>query len=654
MKLKLILLFIYCLPLFVFSQESISKFNITIDSILQDLDNIKTDKERVYHLTGTAGKNSYVAETKRLLDKAIEIAEESNEEVLLAQSHFTLANYFYFNSKRDSALFYNNKAEDFLKTGTYPFLKAKILNFQGSILAKQGNIIKGISKLLESKKLMSKIDTTSFSEQEKFQYKGQNLVLNNSLANFYNQMGDFKTALLFYDEAYNTALQNGSVMYAGVIMSNKGDLLLNFNKLPEAIEALELGKKLKIEGNAHPRLVANSNLNIGKAYSKSGDYKKGLLFLNKAHDHYISNNLDSRLSLLLNERGILLLKQKHYSKAKVDCETSKRLANDQSDLETYMYACKCLYEADKNLNLFEASLKNHEDYLIAKDSLFNEKNVKKQTQLEMQFNFDKEQEAQKLEAEKKEKERKIYLFVAIAGTVVALLLMFLYYKNKSKNKQLATQKVLLEKTVGEKNILLKETHHRVKNSFQIVSGLLFLQASNIKDKAASKALKETQNRINSMAVLHQKLYKQDHTSGIDCKDYITALVVDIFSSYSLPNIEKKLSIEPIIMDIEIVTSLGLIINELVTNSLKYAFPENIDTINYIEITLHKKQNDIFLEVIDNGIGFLNTQSKKDSLGLSLVKDLTQKINGKINFGVLQNVHPKGSKVTIVLNEKDII
>ena len=339
--------------------------------------------------------------------------------------------------------------------------------------------------------------------------------------------------------------------------------------------------------------------------------------------------------------------------AKNDCEQSKKLAEEQSDLKSYRNSCDCLYKAYKELNLFEKSLENHELYLNTKDSLFSEKNIKKQTQLEMQYAFKEEQELQKLEAEKNEKQRKLYLSFAIIGLIVASLLTFLYSKNRSKSKLLATQKQLLEKTVGEKNMLLKETHHRVKNSFQIVSGLLFLQSSTIKDKAASKALKETQNRINSMAVLHQKLYKQDHTSGIDCKDYITALIADILSSYSLPNIEKKLTVEPIIMDIEVVTSLGLIINELVTNSLKYAFSDTTSN-NLIEIKLQKQEDNIVLEVNDNGIGFSEDREKKDTLGLSLVRDLSEKINGKISFGPVQDLHPKGTKVVIVLNENDIL
>ncbi|MEW4923620.1 histidine kinase dimerization/phosphoacceptor domain -containing protein [Algibacter sp. 2305UL17-15] len=653
MKLYAILILAFCFPLFISSQQDSNKLIKIVDSLLQNVENWETDRERISNLTGFAGKYRYVSGTKKLLDKAIEISKRSNEEELLAQSYYSLGNYYYFNSKLDSALFYNTKAYDYLKSKDFLFLKAKILNSKGTIYRKKGNVTVAIATMLASKNLMETIDTLAFTDAEKFQFKGQNLVLNNSLANFYNQMEDYETALTYYDEAHNMALKIGATVNAGVIMSNKGESLLNSGNIKEAIKVLEQGKRLKIEGNAHPRLIANSDLNLGLAFSKQGNYEKALMFLNHAHDYYSANKLDDRLALALNYRGQLFLKQGQYVKAKENCEKAKQITREQSDLEAYMEACKCLYEANKNLNLFEASLSNHEAYLKAKDSLFNEKNVKKQTQLEMQYMFDKEQELQKLEADKNEKQRKLYLSIAILGVIVASSLTFLYSKNRSKSKLLATQKQLLEKTVGEKNMLLKETHHRVKNSFQIVSGLLFLQASTIKDKTASKALKETQNRINSMAVLHQKLYKQDHTSGIDCRDYITALITDILSSYSIPNIEKKLTVEPIIMDIEVVTSLGLIINEMVTNSLKYAFTENMAH-KYIEIKLQRKNGNIILEVVDNGIGISENEDKKDTLGLSLVKDLTKKINAEISFESLRSTVPKGTKVVIVLNEKDIL
>ncbi len=644
--------FLLLFSLCSFAQQQSSELSFKVDSLLLNIDNIPTTQEQVSNLTGFAGKYRYVKETKALIDKAIDISDALHQNDLLAQSYYSLGNYYYFNSELDSSLFYNTKASNYLNNEDFLFLKAKILNSRGTVLRKKGNVIDAISTLLESKEIMAKVDTLHFSDDKKTQFKGQNLVLNNSIANFYNQMEEYETALQYYDDAYDAALKLDATVNAGVILSNKGESLLNFNRLEDAVQTLIKGKQLKIKGAAHPRLIANSDLNIGYAYLKQKNFAEAETFLNAAHDYFTNNNLENRLMLALNYRGELFQEQGKFIEAKTDCELAKTIAQKQNDLEAFMNACKCLYEVNKDLNLFELSLVNHEAYIKAKDSLFNEKNIKKQTQLEMQYAFDKKQEVQRLEAEKKERQRKLFLYVAIFGLLIAALLTYLYQKNKNKSKLLATQKALLEKTVGEKNMLLKETHHRVKNSFQIVSGLLFLQSANIKNEAASKALKETQNRINSMAVLHQKLYKQDHTTGIDCKDYITALMTDIFSSYSIPNIEKKLEIEPIIMDIEVVTSLGLMINELVTNSLKYAFSEN-QTYCYIEITLKKHKDEVILEVIDNGIG-LPEDTTKDTLGLSLVKDLAQKISATISFQSLQETAPKGSKVRIVLNENDIL
>lgn len=612
-----------------------------------------SDEEKINELTGVVGKYRYTKATKKLIDKSIEISIATKNNRFYAKSYYSLGNYYYFNSELDSALLYSVRAYNYIKHDEKPFLKAKILNSKGSIYRKKGNVTAAISTMLESKNLMDEIDTINFTDKEKFQFKGQYMVLNNSLANFYNQTEDYDIALKYYDNAFDTALKLGAKVNAGVILSNKGDLLLNLNRINESIKAFEEGKKLKVDANAHSRLIANSDLNIGLGYSKNKEYEKALRFLNKAHDYYLNNNLSTKLALALNYRGELYLNKEQSKQAKIDCEKAKQISKEESDLESYMTACNCLYEANKNLKLYNESLINHELYLKAKDSLFNEKNIKKQTQVEMQYAFDAEQKTQKIEAQKNERQRKLYFGIAIVGVLITSLLTFLYSKNRRKNRQLAKQKKLLQKTIGEKNMLLKETHHRVKNSFQIVSGLLFLQTSKIKDKTAVKALTETQNRINSMAVLHQKLYKQDHTSGIDCKDYITALVADILSSFSIPNIEKRLNVEPIIMDVEVVTSLGLIINELVTNSLKYAFPEKGNN-DYIEITLEKKNNTIVLEVIDNGIGISKNEDNSDTLGLSLVKDLSEKINGKISFESLKNTVPKGTKVTISLDQNNIL
>ena len=128
----------------------------------------------------------------------------------------------------------------------------------------------------------------------------------------------------------------------------------------------------------------------------------------------------------------------------------------------------------------------------------------------------------------------------------------------------------------EREVLLKEIHHRVKNNLQIISSLLNLQARFIKDKSAVDAVQEGRNRVKSMALIHQKLYQQDNIQGINMPEYIENLSRALLTSYKIKGdritVDRK--VDAIYLDIDTAIPLGLIINELLTNSLKYAFPEN--------------------------------------------------------------------------------
>lgn len=646
MKLNPFFIFYFFFPLFLFSQEGSEKLDSKIDSILQNLEHIESHEARVHNLVESARRFGYVSDTKKLFDKAIEIAKQTHESRLLIQSYYSLGNYYYFNSKLDSALLYNEKAYEKLQNDNYPFLKAKVLNYKGSIYAKQGNIIAGISMMLESKDVLQKIDTSEFTEEKKRSYKGQDLVLNNSLANFYNQMDDYEEALFYYDQAYKAALNMGATVNAGVIISNKGDLLLNFNKIPEAIKALELGKKLKTEGKGHPRSMASSDLNLAKAYLKNEDYKKSALFLEKAHDYYTVNNLNNMLAFTYDLRGALFLKQEKYTEAKQACEKAQELAQEYEHLETYMNVCECLYKANKKLNLYDASLLNHEKYLVAKDSIFNKKNIKKQTQLEMQFAFDKKQEVQNIEAKKKEIQRNLYLCLAIIGLIIAALLAFLYYKNRKKNQLLAQQKVLLESTVNDKNILLKEIHHRVKNNLQTISSLLSLQQRQISDKKASQAMQEGRDRVKAMALIHQNLYQDTDLIGVQVNDYVNKLANSLVKNYETEGkpIQLNIDIAPIKLDVDTIIPLGLVINELISNALKYAFTEQDS--GRIDIQLSFTKATLTLSVADNGKGLPENFNIEQisSLGFRLIKAFSDKLKAQLRI----DSSKKGTKISVVI------
>lgn len=195
----------------------------------------------------------------------------------------------------------------------------------------------------------------------------------------------------------------------------------------------------------------------------------------------------------------------------------------------------------------------------------------------------------------------------------------------------------LEKSLAEKEVLLKEIHHRVKNNLQVVSSLLYLQAMKLTDEKAKEIFRESQNRIKSMALIHEQLYQSKDFSEINFAEYLCDLVSMLAESYTVsPSLmHVKTDTDSLRVSINAAVPAGLIVSELVTNSLKYAFPEGIEANGKEKkITIFATKNaesEIILEVRDNGIGFgnLNPIEAPKSLGLRLVKMLTEQLHGKL-------------------------
>lgn len=212
----------------------------------------------------------------------------------------------------------------------------------------------------------------------------------------------------------------------------------------------------------------------------------------------------------------------------------------------------------------------------------------------------------------------------------------------SKMRLLSRVKVLLQthqlsvqvnQLVHDKEMLIKEVHHRVKNNLMIISSLLNLQSRYIQDEESRKIFEESQNRTKSMALIHERLYASNDLKKIDFADYIHSLMRDLFNTYytGRNQIHLNLDVNDVKVDVDNAVPLGLIINEMVTNSFKYAFPEDEDGV--IGITFHKHGNEYLLEVYDDGIGIpLEIDLKNtDSLGVLLINNLTSQINGKLEL-----------------------
>ncbi len=205
----------------------------------------------------------------------------------------------------------------------------------------------------------------------------------------------------------------------------------------------------------------------------------------------------------------------------------------------------------------------------------------------------------------------------------------------------------LQKSLDEKDLLLKEIHHRVKNNMQIISSLLNLQAGYLKDEEAVNALKESQARIVSMAMLHENLYRSDNLTGINFENYIKHLIRNLFHTYNV-NMEKikfNIMAQGVFLNIDTAIPCGLIINELVTNSIKHAFPEG--TSGDIKVIMDQDDDKYHLEISDNGIGLPPEFDikKSSTLGILLVNSLVGQLDGSIE--VIRN---QGTTYQIIIKK----
>lgn len=217
-------------------------------------------------------------------------------------------------------------------------------------------------------------------------------------------------------------------------------------------------------------------------------------------------------------------------------------------------------------------------------------------------------------------------------------------------RDITEQKKAQDKLVAslkEKEILLKEIHHRVKNNMQIISSLLHLQANRLKNLEAAEALKQCQNRIRAMALVHERLYREENLARIDFKEYADQLLVHLFQSF-LPgskDISFSLQVDAPFLTIDIAIPLGLITTELVTNSLKHAFAPG--QAGEVFVSLKKEENSLVLKISDNGKGL--PEDIPEKFGLEIVRLLTAQLSGALK---IQSRKGKGTEAEVIFPFQD--
>ncbi|MBK8503888.1 MAG: sensor histidine kinase [Saprospiraceae bacterium] len=219
-----------------------------------------------------------------------------------------------------------------------------------------------------------------------------------------------------------------------------------------------------------------------------------------------------------------------------------------------------------------------------------------------------------------------FLFIGLilfAGVSIVLFKLFRKIKNQHQTISI---------TLKEKDTLLREIHHRVKNNLQVISSLLSLQSKYILDEHALDALRQGQDRVRSMALIHQDLYQSNNLQGVNARIYLTKLLENLLRSYNIREDEIRLEIQvdPIQLDVDTMIPLGLMMNELISNALKHAFKTSKD--HLIRLILTDQGKDLYVEIADNGTGVDDLEAMQHkSFGFSLIKMFATKLKAQLDI-----------------------
>jgi PAS domain S-box-containing protein len=218
----------------------------------------------------------------------------------------------------------------------------------------------------------------------------------------------------------------------------------------------------------------------------------------------------------------------------------------------------------------------------------------------------------------------------LEGRAIAVAIARDMTERRQREEQLRT-------ALQEKEIMLKEIHHRVKNNLQVISSLLSIQSTYLADPRDAQNFQESRDRIKTMALVHEKLYQSDDLASVDFGPYVERLAANLFRSYagSGGRVSLRVEVKDVFLDADRAIPCGLIVNELVTNALKYAFPDGRN--GNVTVAMHHDDDQYLLIVSDDGIGMRADfdLAETESLGLQLVNMLSNQLGGKVSMDVSQ-------------------
>lgn len=587
----------------------------------------------------------------------LELYIEANDSIGIMNSYYNLGYFYGIFEDFPKSIENFRKAEKFALELNHEKRLAGIYNNLGLMYNYIGLYDKANTYNFKSLKLSEEIGDKSVG------YTHLNIGLN------YQKEGNLEKSLEHHFKALTIFQESGEKRHIALCYKNIGDDYSDHNQ-DSAIKyfnkAYLIYRKLNdVESiSRHFMVIGNLNMEQNNITDAALNYQKAIDILPEdgsrkllfaIYSNIIDLNLDLVDSTSVNKTNLI---NKTISYGKKMNQIALELGSFIMETESY----EKLYKAYIKTGNSKQAIKYAELYIIAKDSLFSEQKQKTITELQTKYETErKELEIQVLNSDKelistqltqndlRQKKQMIMIYVLIGGFLLVMIFLFTIYKfyrqTKKVNSKLITQNNIISKQKEEKEVLLKEIHHRVKNNLQIISSLLNLQTKNIEDTSMLSAMADGQNRIMAMALIHQKLYENKDISSINFMDYASQLLNQIAGLYpELSNVKREVVANNIELDIDTAVPIGIILSELITNAYKYAFK---NTEGSIVITLKQSEHDYQLEVQDNGPGLPIDfdLSKTSSIGLHLVRRLSRQLYGSSSYKYID-----GSKFIITFKD----
>lgn len=605
-RVTLLLSILLCLPQWAVAQHPLA------DSLKKVWSQQEVGAENLAQLLELADETSKkdLDEALALATYGIRLSEGLNDEAFQAKFLDELGEILQRQSKFSAALTAYDEAIAKSKRVGDEELWAKAVNGKAIVLIDQGDLHGGFTLHLEILQAWERV-----GNKEKMVYS-------------YNYLAEDLNFLERYAESVQYAEKGIELSKA---IGNEACLATAYEEM--ALSLIELGEQEKAIGYIDKAIAVGEGIgmrpeNFGSLINSKGNilrslerYEESLVAFQAAYAIAEALNYRGGMAATLGNIGDVYMLMERYEEALPYREKAVKMKEANGNYINYSSNLTQLSKLYKQVGDYANALLYQEKVLAFRDSTFNKE--KEAITQELTAKYEARQKEEQL-ARNELEQQFLYAVLALLLLGGALLVWAFIQKKKSND--------ILTELNEQKAFLIKEVHHRVKNNLQVISSLLQFQSRSINDKDVKAALLDSQSRVQSMSLIHKKLYRGDQLAAVEMRSYLNNLADTLIDAYSdEEDVDIVMDMDTFELDVDYAIPLGLIANELMTNSLKYAFPN--DRKGTIKIQLKQQGEDLMLSVADDGVGKSSPdapQTGGGGFGSELVDMLTLQLKGELS------------------------